>query len=82
MEVDFCGEGDGVIQLDLGECLQVEDQSLEMNEEEGRKNMEAVVLLNGLYFSLTEIAEIVTNDFRLDKFSETIVEIVLVFDFD
>ena len=71
-----------MIQLDLGECLQVEDQSLEMNEEEGRKNMEAVVLLNGLYFSLTEIAEIVTNDFRLDKFSETIVEIVLVFDFD
>jgi hypothetical protein len=25
LEVDFCGEGDRVIQLDLSECLQIED---------------------------------------------------------
>lgn len=43
-----------------------------MDEEDGRKTVEAIVLLNSLYFSLAEIAEIVTDDLRLDKFSETI----------
>lgn len=53
-----------------------------MDEEERRKTMETIVLLNSLYFSLTEIAEIVTDDFRFYKFIEAIFQIVLILDFD
>jgi hypothetical protein len=53
-----------------------------MDEEEGRKTMEAIVFLDGFYFSFTKITKIVTNYLRLDQLVKAIFQIILILDFN
>jgi hypothetical protein len=34
--------------------------------------MKSIIFLNGFYFALTEIAEVITDDFRLDELIQAI----------
>jgi hypothetical protein len=51
-----------------------------MNEKEGRQTVEAIVLLDRLYFAFTEITKIIADNLRLDKLVQAILQISLVFD--
>jgi hypothetical protein len=73
LQVYFCGEGHWVIQLDLCKGLQVKDEPLKMDEQEGRKTMETVVLLDSLHLSFAKITKIVANYLGFDEFVEAIL---------
>jgi hypothetical protein len=55
------GELDRMIEFNLVHGLEIKDQSLEMDEEEGGERVKSMILLNGFYLRVTGLAEIVAD---------------------
>lgn len=66
LQVDFSGERNRMIQFDFCKSLQIEYEPLQVDEEKRRQAVKTIIFLYGLHLSLTEVAEVVTDNFRLD----------------